>query len=78
MRREAIAPIALGALLLAGWAISAGAGSPLLPTPGAVGLRLLQDLGREPTMEETANARTWVRTASGATSAPPSRKRSAG
>jgi NitT/TauT family transport system permease protein len=45
MRREAIAPIALGALLLAGWAVSAGAGSPLLPTPVAVGLRLLQDLG---------------------------------
>ncbi len=44
MKREAIAPIALGVLLLAGWVASAGSGSPLLPTPGAVGLRLLQDV----------------------------------
>lgn len=44
MRREAIAPIALGALLIAGWAIAAGSGSPLLPTPGAVALRLAQDV----------------------------------
>ena len=44
MRREAIAPIALGVLLLVGWAVTAGAGSALLPTPGAVGSRLLLDL----------------------------------
>lgn len=45
MRREAIAPVALGVLLLAGWAIAAGPGTPLLPTPAAVGLRLVLDLG---------------------------------
>ncbi|MCE1173670.1 MAG: ABC transporter permease [Propionibacteriales bacterium] len=44
MRREAIAPIALGVLLLVGWAITAGSGSALLPTPSAVGARLLLDL----------------------------------
>jgi NitT/TauT family transport system permease protein len=44
MRREAIAPIALGVLLLVGWAMTAGSGSPLLPTPAAVGSRLLLDL----------------------------------
>lgn len=44
MKREALAPILLGVLLLAGWAISAGPGSVLLPTPGAVASRLISDL----------------------------------
>lgn len=45
MKREAIAPIALGILLLAGWTLAAGSGSALLPTPSAVGVRIVTDLG---------------------------------
>lgn len=44
MRREAIAPMVLGVLLLGGWLVTAGPGSPLLPTPLAVGQRLIHDL----------------------------------
>lgn len=44
MRREALAPVLLGVLLLAGWLVAAGPGSVLLPTPGAVAARLLADL----------------------------------
>jgi NitT/TauT family transport system permease protein len=44
MKREAIAPIALGVLLLAGWAAAAGVGSVLLPTPASVGARLIDDV----------------------------------
>ena len=36
MKRAAIAPIALGALLLVAWATVAGPGTVLLPTPGQV------------------------------------------
>jgi NitT/TauT family transport system permease protein len=44
MKREAIAPIALGALLLAGWAVLAGPGTAMLPTPLAVGRAVSHDL----------------------------------
>ena len=44
MRREVLAPALLGAALLAGWWLSAGQGSVLLPTPGTVAIRLLADL----------------------------------
>ena len=44
MKREVLAPIGLGALLLIGWALTAGSGSVLLPTPGAVASRLVADL----------------------------------
>jgi NitT/TauT family transport system permease protein len=44
MRREVIAPVLLGAVLLVGWAAAAGPGSVLLPTPGAVAARLVSDL----------------------------------
>lgn len=44
MRRGLLAPVMLGALLLAGWAATAGPGSVLLPTPGAVASRLVSDL----------------------------------
>ncbi len=36
MRREVLAPVLLGVVLLTGWAVTAGPGSVLLPTPGAV------------------------------------------
>ncbi len=45
MKPGAVAPVLLGALLLAGWWISAGAGSILLPNPVQVAERLLSDLG---------------------------------
>lgn len=44
MKREVLAPISLGALLLLGWLLTAGQGSVLLPTPGAVAARLVTDL----------------------------------
>ncbi|MFZ0530865.1 MAG: ABC transporter permease [Propionicimonas sp.] len=44
MKREVLAPVGLGALLLLGWALSAGQGSVLLPAPGAVLTRLVSDL----------------------------------
>ena len=44
MKREALAPVLLGALLLGGWAVAAGPGSVLLPTPGDVAARLVADL----------------------------------
>lgn len=44
MKREVLAPALLGALLLAGWLLSAGQGSVLLPTPAAVATRLVADL----------------------------------
>ena len=44
MRREVFAPAALGALLLVAWALFAGGGSILLPTPGDVARRLVVDL----------------------------------
>ena len=44
MRREALAPVLLGVLLLFAWLVAAGPGSPLLPTPITVGSRLLADL----------------------------------
>ena len=44
MKREVLAPIGLGALLLIGWKLTAGGGSVLLPTPGAVAARLVTDL----------------------------------
>lgn len=44
MRREVIAPLVLGAALLTGWIVVAGPGSALLPTPMAVGARLIDDL----------------------------------
>ena len=39
MRRQMLAPALLGVLLLVGWAVTAGPGSPYLPTPGAVAAR---------------------------------------
>ncbi len=44
MRRQVLAPVLLGALLLLGWTLSAGPGSILLPTPGTVAARLVSDL----------------------------------
>ncbi len=44
MKRDAIAPIALGILLIVGWVLTAGSGSALLPTPSAVGARILANL----------------------------------
>ena len=44
MKREVLAPVSLGVLLLVGWLLIAGQGSPWLPTPGAVALRLVTDL----------------------------------
>lgn len=44
MRREALAPVLLGVLLLFVWTVAAGPGSVLLPTPLAVGTRLVTDL----------------------------------
>ena len=44
MKRAAIAPILLGALLVAGWAVSAGPGTILLPTPAQVVVRLVESL----------------------------------
>ena len=44
MKREMLAPVLLGALLLVGWQVTAGQGSALLPTPGAVSARLVADL----------------------------------
>ena len=44
MRREVLAPVLLGAVLLVGWAATAGQGSVLLPTPGVVAARLASDL----------------------------------
>jgi NitT/TauT family transport system permease protein len=44
MKREVLAPLVLGALLLAGWTLTAGPGSVLLPTPAAVAARLLASL----------------------------------
>jgi NitT/TauT family transport system permease protein len=44
MKREAIAPIALGALLLVIWALLAGPGTAMLPTPLAVGQAVVRDL----------------------------------
>ena len=44
MRRQMLAPALLGVLLLVGWAVTAGPGSPYLPTPGAVAARLVSDL----------------------------------
>jgi NitT/TauT family transport system permease protein len=44
MRREVVAPVLLGAVLLSGWALTAGGGSVLLPTPGAVAASLVANL----------------------------------
>jgi NitT/TauT family transport system permease protein len=44
MRREVLAPTLLGVLLLGGWAVTAGPGSPYLPTPKDVAARLASDL----------------------------------
>ena len=44
MRRQMLAPVLLGVLLIFGWGLSAGAGSVLLPTPGSVAARLASDL----------------------------------
>lgn len=42
--RTVLAPLGLGLLLLAGWMLSAGGGSVLLPAPGTVLARLVTDL----------------------------------
>ncbi|MBI5028180.1 MAG: ABC transporter permease [Actinobacteria bacterium] len=44
MRREMLAPVLLGVVLLGGWAALAGGGSLLLPTPGAVAASLASNL----------------------------------
>ncbi len=44
MKREVLAPVLLGVLLLLGWLLTAGPGSVLLPTPMAVATRLVTDL----------------------------------
>ncbi|MGC3994016.1 MAG: ABC transporter permease [Propionicimonas sp.] len=44
MRRELLAPLLLGVVLLVGWILTAGQGSVLLPTPGKVAARLVSDL----------------------------------
>ncbi len=44
MKREVLAPVSLGVLLLLGWLLTAGQGSVLLPTPMAVLARLVTDL----------------------------------
>ncbi|MFT4109251.1 MAG: ABC transporter permease [Propionicimonas sp.] len=44
MRRELLAPLLLGVLLLVGWTLTAGQGSVLLPTPGKVAARMVGDL----------------------------------
>jgi NitT/TauT family transport system permease protein len=44
MKREVLAPVLLGVLLLLGWLLTAGRGSVLLPTPMAVATRLVTDL----------------------------------
>jgi NitT/TauT family transport system permease protein len=44
MKREVLAPVLLGVVLLTGWVVTAGQGSALLPTPGAVAVRLVTDL----------------------------------
>ncbi|MCC6495622.1 MAG: ABC transporter permease [Propionibacteriaceae bacterium] len=44
MKREVLAPVLLGVLLLFGWLLTAGQGSVLLPTPMAVATRLVTDL----------------------------------
>lgn len=44
MKREWLAPIGLGLVLLTAWVIAAGPGSALLPTPGAVTGQIIADL----------------------------------
>lgn len=44
MKREWIAPIGLGIVLLTGWVIAAGPGSVLLPTPTAVAGQIIADV----------------------------------
>lgn len=44
MKRQMLAPVLLGVLLILGWGLSAGAGSVLLPTPTSVAARLAADL----------------------------------
>lgn len=43
-RREVLAPVLLGVVLLTGWAVTAGSGSVLLPTPVAVLASLVANL----------------------------------
>ncbi len=44
MKRAVVAPIALGVLLMAGWAVLAGPGTVLLPTPAQVVTSLVANL----------------------------------
>ena len=44
MARTTIAPVVLGAVLIAGWAVVAGPGTVLLPTPGQVAASLVVNL----------------------------------